>query len=242
MKKFIKIISVLAILICILLIPFLIYKSKQKTISYENENIQNTSLENEIDIDEPKENEYVDLNPIKLGLYLSENGKRLLQTTYTNTWKYHQDINTFNIFYTQEKEIENTAIRICYGEYLKNYDEEITNHYKNGFHIHFSTTEEIIDKTILSPKDTEEFYDFLEIYLYDGYHRKAGEWYSHTTEDEFNKNTTLTSIKLTAGKRVNEIISDIELMAFSYDDDDFDVNGNYKGVSKYSITVKKSEN
>lgn len=242
MKKFIRFITLLAILLCILFILCLIFKSKQESTSYENESIQDFNLENKIDTNEIKEDEYADLNPIKLGLYLSENGKRHLQTTYTNTWQYHQDIDTFNIFYTQKEEIENTAIRICYGEYLENYSEDIISQYRNGFHIHFSTTEGVIDKTILSPKDTEEFYDFLEIYLYDSYHRKAGEWYSHTTEDDFDENTTLTSIKLTAGKRINEITSDIELMAFSYDDDDFDTNGNYKGVSKYLITVKKSGN
>ncbi len=237
MKKFITVLAIL-LMLCF------ICESKQKTISYENEeeiNLENEIYLNESKEDEFKENEYTDLNPIKLGIYASENGKRFLQTTYTNTWQYHKDINTFNIFYTQEEEIENTAIRICYGEYLKNYDEDIISQYRNGFHVRFSITEGIVDKTILSPKDTEEFYDFLEIYLYDSYHRKAGEWYSHTTENDFDENTTLTSIKLTAGKRINEITSDIELIAFSYDDDDFDINGNYKGVSKYSITVKKRE-
>ena len=65
-----------------------------------------------------------------------------------------------------------------------------------------------IKKTILRPKDTEEFYDYLEVYLYDDYHRTGG-WYSHTTDSEFNDNTLLTSIKLTAGKNVSEITSSV---------------------------------
>ena len=98
---------------------------------------------------------------------------------------------------------------------------------------------ETIEKTILTPNDTTSFFDYLEIYLYDGYHRSANEWYSHTTEEEFNDKTIFTGIKLTSGKNVNQITSDIELTAFSYDKDDFDENRNYKGTSKYSIIVKK---
>ena len=237
----------LMIVVLILILMFLVFSIytfdlKSKTILDKNDNkIKEDITEERINMQEEsgEKEEYVDLNPINLGLYLSENGKRTLQTTYENIWQYHQDINTFNIFYTQEEEIDNSAVRIAYGKYLDEYDEDIINKYKNGFHIHFTTSEGIVDKTILSPKDTEEFYDFLEIYLYDGYHRKAGEWYSHTTEDDFNENTTLTSIKLTSGKRVNEIVSDIELTAFSYDSDDFDEDGNYKGISKYSIIVKR---
>lgn len=233
MKKNRIFVLIAIILICTFVIVFIVNKPKQEPISSEN------TIKNEINNEEPKEDAYVDTNPIKLGLYLLENGKRILQTTYTNTWQYHKDINSFNIFYTQEEEIDNSAIRIVYGKYLEKYDEAITSKYRNGFHLHFTTTEGVVDKTILSPKDTEGFYDFLEIYLYDSYHRKAGEWYSHTTEEEFNEKTTLTSIKLTAGKRVNDITSDIEVTAFSYDDDDFDENGNYKGISKYSMTVKR---
>ena len=111
--------------------------------------------------------------------------------------------------------------------------------YRIGYIINFSTTESNINKTIISPKDTTEFYDYLEVYLYDDYHRNGG-WYSHTTEEEFNSETLLTSIKLTAGEKVNEITSDITLTVFTYDEDDFDENNNYRGNSKYTITVKKT--
>ena len=242
MKKTIVVIFIIGILVLLSVAMLKIINLNEKNEVGENDNTQNENIENETSETETKVDEYIDTNPIKLGLYLSENGKRTLQTIYTNKWQYHKDINTFNIFYTQDEEIENSAIRICYGKYLENYNEDVVNNYKNGFNIHFTTTEGTVDQTILSPKDTEDFYDFLEIYLYDSYHRKAGEWYSHTTEEEFNDKTTLTSIKLTAGKRVKEITSDIEVTAFSYDEDDFDENGKYRGVSKYAITVKRDEN
>ena len=235
MKIFVKIVSILAIILCMAFICIIIFQFNNQEVNETSKNSVATITPTIAPTVEP----YIDSNPIKLGLYLSENNRRLLQTTYTNTWQYHHDINTFNVFYSQQEELEDSAIRICYGQCLEKYDQDIINKYKNGFHLRFTTTEGVVDKTILSPKDTEEFYDFLEIYLYDSYHRKAGEWYSHTTEEEFNENTTLTSIKLTAGKRIDEITSDIEVMAFSYDDDDFDENGNYRGISKYSITVKR---
>ena len=55
------------------------------------------------------------------------------------------------------------------------------------------------------------------------------------------ENTLLTSIKLTAGKKVNEISSDILVTAFTYDNDDFDLDNNYIGISKYQIIIKNNK-
>ena len=125
---------------------------------------------------------------------------------------------------------------------FKDYLDKYTNidNFKIGYKISFLTSNGEVNKTILSPKDTEEFFNYLEIYLYDDYHRQPGVWYSHTTEEEYNEETLLTSIKLTAGKNINDIISDITLTAFTYDYDDFDEFGNYKGISKYTIIVKNN--
>ena len=49
----------------------------------------------------------------------------------------------------------------------------------------------------------------------------------------------MTSIKLTASVYVDEVISPIKLSVFTYDQDDFDDSGNYRGNSIYTINVVK---
>ncbi len=189
----------------------------------------------------PIQNDYIDTNPIIIGIYKYSKikGKRELIKEYSNSWSYHQDIVSLEIFYTNEEEIEATLIRNYFDTFRNQYSNG--NSYKTGFIINFTTNDTKVNKTILSPKDTEDFFDFLEIYLYDDYHRH-GEWYSHTTEEEMTPDTIFTSIKLTAGQKIAEINSDILLTAFTYDNDDFDSYDNYRGQSKYSVIIKNSNN
>ena len=227
---------VLALIVFILLVKFKVIKSSNAINNVVAANGNET-----VDTIEVVEDTYVDDNPIVIGIYWlnSSIGKRVLQKEYKNTWAYHKDIVEFNIAYSNDETIDGTRTAVCYGKYMANYDSSITDKYKNGFHIYFETSDGIFDKTILRPSDTDDLYDYLEVYLYDGYHRAQGEWYSHTTEADFNEKTIFTTIKLTAGKNVDKITSDIELTAFTYDDDDFDESLNYKGKSKYTIPVKK---
>lgn len=229
------------IFIAILLFAFLIYKNnKNETIDTNTNNNYVKPKENKEDkaIEEP---EYIDDNPIKLGLYKNyRNGsKRKLITEYSAPWKYHTDISSFEVYYTQEDEISSGNQIKTFDLYKDNYENVVN--YKIGYILNFKINDKEINKTIVRPKDTEEFYDYLEIYLYDDYHRTGG-WYSHTTDEEFNEKTLLTSIKLTAGKNIKEITSDILVTAFTYDKDDFDEQGNYIGISKYQIVVKNTGN
>ena len=235
--------SIVLIILIIILIAFAKFYNKDIETAETLNLSENTEItENEIDnvvISEPVK-QYVDNNPIKLGIYMTNdsNTKRLLLTEDSNKWVYHKDIDVYNIIYTQKPEIEAINTGECFAKYLAEYEEDVSE-YRVGFHVKFETEDGEVDKTILSPKDVDEFFDYLEIYLYDGYHRKKGEWYSHTTEEQFNEDTIFTAIKFTAGKKINKITSDIELTAFSYIKDDLDEDNNYIGNSKYSIVVKK---
>ena len=190
-------------------------------------------------VEERKEDKYTDNNKIILGLYKNyRNGTpRKLITEFERTWSYHNDISSFEVYYTNDYELKNDTQINLFNLYKNDY--ENVDNYKIGYIIDFSINDMHINKTILSPKDTTDFFDYLEVYLYDDYHRTGG-WYSHTTEEEYNENTLLTSIKLTAGKSVDAIISDIKLSAFTYDSDDFYDDGSYRGKSIYTITIKKA--
>ena len=50
----------------------------------------------------------------------------------------------------------------------------------------------------------------------------------------------MSSIKLMWGVTANEIASDIELTIFTYDEDDFDEEGNYRGISKFTTIIEKN--
>lgn len=234
MKK--TILSIIIILIATLGYFTIGYYLKDSKLQNTNPTIKEQNIPNN-DI-EPENGKYIDNNPIKLGLYKNygRGKERELITEYSTTWQYHKDISSFEVYYTNESLIPGTRQIETFDTYQNNYS-NIEN-YRIGYIINFLTNEQEINKMILSPKDTEEFYENLEVYLYDDYHRTPGVWYSHTTEEEFNDETLLTSIKLTAGVKINEIISDITVTAFSYDNDDFDDDGNYRGISKHTIIIK----
>lgn len=234
MKKGFIGISIFLILAISLSLGYKIYSDK-------NNNLDKTNIKKEEQTTElvPNQKPYIDNNPIKLSLYkyYGHNKNREKVTEYTANWQYHKDISSFEVFFTEENNIDGDYFQNTFKKYYDNY--ENINNYKIGFHLNFLTKDQEINKNILSPKDTEDFFNYLEVYLYDDYHRKIGVWYSHTLENEMNDETLLTSIKLTAGKLINEITSDITVTVFTYDNDDFDNENNYRGKSSYKIVVKR---
>ena len=175
--------------------------------------------------------------PIGLYKYYGKNSPRKLIKTYKEKWQYHQDISSFEVYYTKEDEISGIKQQDLFTEYKNNY-QNIDN-YKIGYQIIFSTKDENFKETILRPRDTERIFPYLEIYLYDDYHHLNG-WYSDTTEDDYDDNTILTSIKLTAGKKIDLITSNITVKAFLYLDSEINAHYEYHGFNYYSLTVLKN--
>ena len=66
-----------------------------------------------------------------------------------------------------------------------------------------------------SPENTEENREYVEIYLYDDVHQVPGEWYSHLETSDITEETIATSIKFTAGSKIEEI-EKIHLSAYLY--------------------------
>ena len=180
---------------------------------------------------------YVDDNPIKIGLYIYTNGRRLLAENYESSWPMYKDINGFTVYYNNEKEISNDRLQNVWKKLYENY--ENIEEYKIGYHIEFSTNDGIKSKTILKPSDGDEIFNYVQIYLYDDIHQ-TGSWYSHMNDSDIVDNTILTTIKLTASTKIEEIISDIHLTAFTYNGpDDFDSLGNYRGNSSFTTILKR---
>lgn len=227
MKK----ILVIVLILLIIIVGVIFWKNSKK--------VENTNqLENEV-VEQPKEPEYTDDNPITIGLYNTSNSKRVLVKTFESKWPSKKDIETFTALFTNEEIVSNGYIQNVFYEYYNKY--ENASKYHIGYHIKFTIDDgSTLEQTIFTPKDTEVLYDYLETYMYNGPQKKIGQWYSHVTEEEYIDTTILASIKLTAGSLIDKITSDIELTAFTYDgEEDFDENGNYRGCSKYTILVKK---
>ena len=180
-----------------------------------------------------------DDNDFKFGIYLLNDAetKRLLVTESTSIFQSDKVLNTYNVIYTQNSEIEGTRVAECFEKYLKQYTD--ADKYRVGFNLSFKVGDKTLESNIISPKDAVFFQDYLKINLYDGYHVEKGKPYSSITENTFTKNTILTSIKLTGGKNISKITSDIKLTAFCYDSNDLDKDNNYTGNNKYTITIKQ---
>lgn len=194
------------------------------------------------DIVEPKEEEkYIDNNPIELSFYMyyGQNTNRKRLETYQTPFITGQDLCSLEIYYTKDEILNINSQKNLWNQYYQNYPN--IDNYKIGYKISFTNiNNENISKYILSPKDTETVFNYIQLYLYDDIHVQDGVWYSHVTEEEYNTNTILTSIKLTGGDKASEVVSDITLEVFTYDDDDFDGDGNYRGKSKATIIISRN--
>ena len=190
-------------------------------------------------IEEPK---YVDDNPIKIAFY-NKNGYVLsLAKGYSGPINIKKDITTFQVFFSNDDEVRFSNMK--FGEYFYNTFNDINpeKKYKIGFNLSYDLNDGThISQNIFGPSTTQTNYDYIEVYLYDSYKHRNDSFYSHIEENEFNDETLMTSIKLTAGSKFNDISSKVILTVFTYDEDDFDEETNeYRGISKYSLEISNS--
>ena len=115
--------------------------------------------------------------------------------------------------------------------------------YRIGFTLSFTLASgQQVYKTILGPADiTEDFTRYVEVYLYDDIHQQAGVRYSHLLESEMDEQTLITSIKLTAGKEIEQVQA-IQLQAFVYrKENEFDAQtGVYTGPGGCTISIQQA--
>ena len=197
---------------------------------------ESTPIKEQLQVEEVPE--YIDDNPINLGLFLYDNNyhnKEVIKDTYYTDFISGTDIGSFEVFLTDDDIIDGNKFKDTWNKYYNMY-EDISN-YKVGFNIKFMLYDGTsYEDNILEP-DIFKFSDYFYIYLYDDIHQADGAFYSHleTMED----NTLITSIKLFAVDGIDKVES-IILNAFTYDSiDDFDKNNNYRGNSLYVIRIKR---
>lgn len=199
-----------------------------------------TDNDNVIDTKEDvvvEEDKYVDDNPIKLGIFLMDynyHNKSAITDYYTDLVN-GEDIASFEVFYTSNGVIDGNNYKDTWNTYYNNYSD--IDNYKIGYNINFTLNDGTnFNHTFLEP-DVFYFADYFYVYFYDDIHQADGAFYSHL--EEVNDNTLMTSVKLYAVSGIDNV-DNIVLSAFTYNDtDDFDNDGNYRGISSYTIKIKR---
>ena len=219
------------IILCLILILSLIGCEKKEAEKEEKKEEQNNEV---IPI---VTDTYTDDNDTILGLYLYKNSytNRKLVTTYETNFVPLTDIVSLEVFSSLDSEISGANFSDVFKSYY-----DLNSKYKIGFEVSFEVGDETYRKTILKPDNFFGIYRFIQIYLYDDVHQPPNTFYSHIEDNEYDDNTLLTSIKLTASTDINMVTSDIMVTVFSYDNDDFDDEGYYRGNSKYQVIIKNA--
>lgn len=219
-------------IVFLIVISLFVVGCSQKEVEQSvNENKKNS------EITEQKE-EYIDDNLMPISLYYDKGTKLILVNNYQTVFKKGTDIGLFQIYPSVEEKI---SFQRTFGDAFynawKTIDQENT--YKIGFHLKYELEDgTAISHYVYDPSTSMTYKPYIKVYLYDDYVHRNDSWYSHIEEKDYTTNTYLTSIKLTPGSDISKVSSDILLTVFTYNGkDDFDIDGNYRGISKYSITI-----
>jgi hypothetical protein len=196
-------------------------KVEDKTVTSDHE-------EEVVEVVEEKKDD----NPIKLALYI--NGKKV--DSYSSPMTIYTDIVSLECYYTDEDEIVSGNFKDVFNKYYSNYVD--IDKYKIGYKIMFDIPNETVTRYIYRPGDVFDYFNFIQTYLYDDIHQDSS-WYSHVEDSEYNDNTLLTSIKLTASTDIDKVSSSIKITVFSYDSDDINDKGEYIGNNSYTVVINR---
>lgn len=179
-----------------------------------------------------------EISPDVIGLYIpATDGSRNRNRQYIFDGKREmgKDIDCFEVLISDQEVVAGSGYVDMFWDCWNNSSPD--ENAKIGFHLEFDLADGTqVSQTLLKPSDSRDFFDYLEIYMYDDVNAAPG-WYSHLEDDQMKENTLISSIKLTAGSKIAEV-GDIRLTAFVYTGDDcFDANGNYIGTVSHSITL-----
>ncbi len=182
------------------------------------------------------------ISPDTVGIYIpAANGTaaRKRVTEFVSRRVAKQDIDCFEILATREELIQgNSFASIWRAAWESHSSAENT---KIGFHITFALSDgQVISRQLLKPSDSADFYEYLEIYMYDDVTVAPGVWYTHLEDKDMTDTTVITSIKLTSGSKISQV-GDILLTAFVYSGEDcFGADGLYIGQVLETITIQNS--
>jgi len=187
--------------------------------------------ENPVLPEEPKEPEYKDDNPVKLGIYIEQGNNLVLIKEHTCNWSAENVMGLFYAIPTQEEYILNSNFDTMWKNYINNY--ENADIYRIGYSLDFTLSDgNNMHYQILNPDDAYKTFPKIMSFLYDDINLVPGKPYYHITQDVMYDYTICSSLKLVGDVETSNISSDIKLTAFCWDtEDDFDPEtGLYRGM------------
>lgn len=236
-KKTIPFLIILTIVISIIYTTILINKNKnEKKNIDENIEIENTEIEIEETIEEPK---YKDENQVPISLYIEQGDQLVKISEYSCDWSPENVLNLFYAIPSTEESISAYNFDSMWKEKIAAYPNG--DKCRIGYQVSFKYEDgETYTYNLKCPDDTYFTFPKVMTYLYDDVNLVPGKPYYHITQDVMYDYTIASSIKLVGDVDSDKIEGPITLTAFCFDsEDDFDEKGNYRGNSKYTITITR---
>lgn len=236
-KKTIPFLIILTIIISIIYTTILINKNKNvDKNNNENIEIENTEIEIEETIEEPK---YKDENQVPISLYIEQGDQLVKISEYSCDWSPENVLNLFYAIPSTEETISSYNFDSMWKEKIAQYPNR--DKCRIGYQVSFKYEDgNTYTYNLKCPDDTYFTFPKVMTYLYDDVNLVPGKPYYHITQDVMYDYTIASSIKLVGDVDSNKIEGPITLTAFCFDsEDDFDEKGNYRGNSKYTITITR---
>ena len=151
-----------------------------------------------------------------VGLYdeLGEAGTYTLMESLVSTWNAGEDIVVFDLIPSNHTTISGSAsYKELWAHQAAGLGEEGT--VKPYVILEYTLSDgSTVSREIRSYAEAEEEVaaGYIEVYLYDDVHQPDGTWYSHLTEYTTNNDTVISSVKLTAGAKIDSV-SEVSLTA-----------------------------
>ena len=234
-KKTIPFLIILTIVISIIYTTILINRNKNMdNNNNENIEIENTEIEIEETIEEPK---YKDENQVPISLYIEQGNELVKISEYSCDWSPENVLNLFYAIPSTEESISAYNFDSMWKEKIAAYPNG--DKCRIGYQVSFKYEDgETYTYNLKCPDDTYFTFPKVMTYLYDDVNLVPGKPYYHITQDVMYDYTIASSIKLVGDVDSDKIEGPITLTAFCFDsEDDFDEEGNYRGNSKYTITI-----
>ena len=236
-KKTIPFLIILTIVISIIYTTILINKNKnEKKNIDENIEIENTEIEIEETIEEPK---YKDENQVPISLYIEQGDQLVKISEYSCDWSPENVLNLFYAIPSTEESISSYNFDSMWKEKIAAYPNG--DKCRIGYQVSFKYEDgNTYTYNLKCPDDTYFTFPKVMTYLYDDVNLVPGKPYYHITQDVMYDYTIASSIKLVGDVDSDKIEGPITLTAFCFDsEDDFDEEGNYRGNSKYTIIITR---
>lgn len=230
---------ILALLVIAAMVASIIITNKQKGKDNYKENVEiYTPSEEKIEIEE-KEPEYKDDNNVPISLYIEQGDELVKITEYSCDWSPENVLNLFYAIPSEEDSISSYNFDSMWKEKIAAYPNG--DKCRIGYQVSFKYNDgQTYTYNLKCPDDTYFTFPKVMTYLYDDVNLVPGKAYYHITQDVMYDYTIASSIKLVGDVDSDKIDGPITLTAFCFDsEDDFDEDGNYRGNSKYSITITR---